>query len=67
MNRKRLVIGIGVFGAAIAMVTCVRHCRRMMSERGATGQNSLMECCGPARRARHTRDQQRPVSPALAA
>jgi hypothetical protein len=41
MNRKRIVIGIGLLAAGIALVTCARHCRRMMSERGGVGHSCL--------------------------
>jgi hypothetical protein len=42
MNRKRLVIGIGLFVAAIAATTCVRYCLRAMRQHGV-GQRRAWE------------------------
>jgi hypothetical protein len=48
MDRKRLVIGIGLFATAIALVTCVKHCLRAMSKHGAAHQQSRLGACNPA-------------------
>lgn len=57
MDRKRLVIGLGLFAVAIG----VRHCLRAMREHGGVGQRRLSEACRPAdcmRRRDHDRDQE---------
>ena len=61
MNRKRLVMGVGLFAAAIALVIGMRHCLRAMREHGGVGQRRLSETCRPAdcmRRRDHDRDQE---------
>jgi hypothetical protein len=47
MNRKRLVVGVGLFVAAIALVIGARHCLRAMREHRGVGQR-LLEACRPA-------------------
>ena len=61
MYRKRLVIGVGLFAAAVAPVVGMRHCLRAMREHGGIGQRHLSEACRPAdcmRRRGHDRDQE---------
>ena len=61
MDRKRLVIGVGLFAAAIAMVIGLRRCLRAMHEHGGFGQRRPPEACRPAdcmRRLDHDRDQE---------
>lgn len=58
---KRLVIGAGLFAAAVAPVIGVRHCLRAMREHGGVGQRRLSAACRPAdcmRRRDHDRDQE---------
>lgn len=43
MNRKRLVIGIGLFVAAIAATTCVRYCLDAMRQHRGFGQRRALE------------------------
>jgi hypothetical protein len=69
MNRKRIVIGIGLFAAGIALVTAVRHCRRLMSERAGAGAGSscVPESCRPCPTAPRPDEEQDRASSALAA
>ena len=38
MSRKRVVVGIGLLTGGIAMATCARHCRRVMSQHWPMGK-----------------------------
>ena len=67
MNRKRIVIGIGLFAAGIALVTAARHCRRLMSERANAGPSCPPAACRPGATAPRPNREQDSESPALAA
>jgi hypothetical protein len=67
MNRKRIVIGIGLFAGGIAMVACARHCRRVMSERGGAGHSCLPASRRPRGIARRSDEDRGHELPALAA
>ena len=58
MNRKRLVIGIGLFVAAIAATTCVRYCLDAMRQHRGFGQRRALDARRPAARMR-SRDRDR--------
>lgn len=61
MNRKRLVLGVGLFAAGSALLIGMRHCLRAMREHGRVGQRRLSEACRPAdcmRRPDHDRKQE---------
>ena len=67
MNRKRIVIGIGLFAAGIALVTAARHCLRLMSERANAGPSCLPAACRPGATPSSPDEEQDRESPALAA
>jgi hypothetical protein len=67
MNRKRIVIEIGLFAAGIALATAARHCRRLMSERANAGPSCLPAACRPGASAPCPAGEQGRESPALAA
>jgi hypothetical protein len=67
MNRKRIVIGTGLFAGAIALVTVARHCRRLLSERVSAGSSCAPAACRPAATGAQPDGEQGRESPALAA
>jgi hypothetical protein len=61
MDRKRLVIGVGLFAAAIVLVIGVRHCLGALREHGGVAQRRLLDACRPTdciRRRDHDGDQE---------
>ena len=67
MNRKRIVIGTGLFAAGIALVTAARHCRRLMSERAGRSLSCLPAACRPGATAPSPDGEPNREPPALAA
>jgi hypothetical protein len=67
MNRKRIVIGIGLFAAGTALATAARHCRRLMSEGANAGPSCLPADCRPGPTAARPGGEQDRESPAIAA